>query len=97
MSTTEPYRPSNGTAGQVFYEDWCARCHREAGGRECKILTATFIYNVDERGYPKEWVQDAQGWPGNPRCTAFEEPRASVHHTLIKDKRQIPMFPESAS
>ena len=95
MIATEPYRPSNGTAGEMFRQDWCERCHREQGGRQCKILTATLIHSVDESGYPKEWVRDVEGWPGNPRCTAFEEPRAPVHHTLIKDRRQISLFPDA--
>lgn len=94
---TEPYRPSNGTEGEIFYEDWCVNCHREAAGRLCKILAATMIFDIGERGYPKEWVRDVGEWPGNPRCTAFEESRAPVHHTLIKDPRQIPMFPEATA
>ena len=94
MTDTRPYRPSNSTEGEIFREDWCARCHREADGRQCKILSATLIYDIGERGYPKEWVWDAEGWPGNPRCTAFEAPRAPVHHTLIKDERQADLWQE---
>lgn len=71
MTDTEPYRPSNGTEGEMFCKDWCRRCRREQNGRQCKILTATLIYSVDEPDYPKEWVIDV-GEPGNPRCTAFE-------------------------
>jgi hypothetical protein len=26
VSATEPYRPSNGTAGEIFRQDWCERC-----------------------------------------------------------------------
>lgn len=85
---TAPWRPSNGTIGSIFYDDWCARCHRETGSRKCRIYTATLIHAVDEPDYPKEWVSDAAG--GNARCTAFEKPHATRHST-IKDRRQEAM------
>jgi hypothetical protein len=79
---SKPYRPSNGTEGEGFEGQWCEKCTRDAGFREnpdsadgCPILANVMIFNVDEAGYPKEWIQDDDG--GNPRCTAFapESPR----------------------
>ena len=33
-------------------------------------------------------VRDVEGWPGNPRCTAFEEPRAGTSNSVIKNRRK---------
>jgi hypothetical protein len=68
----KPYRPSNGTEGEMFYEAWCGRCHRDKafreGGRGCSILCATLIYPADSPYYPVEWVEDEKD---GARCTAF--------------------------
>lgn len=73
--TTRSYRPSNGTEGLDFREEFCFRCERDRAFREtdgeeagCRILGDTLIYMADDPRYPKEWVQDEQG----ARCTAFE-------------------------
>ena len=72
---SKPYRPSCGTEGLDFQEEFCFRCAKDAKYREtddgadgCPILTASYLYPVSDRLYPKEWVQDERG----PRCTAFE-------------------------
>lgn len=71
--STRPYRPSNGTEDEFFQSNWCHRCERDRRqDRPCRILGDTFFLDVDDPGYPPEWVQDAEGWPGNPRCTAFQ-------------------------
>lgn len=66
MSTPRPFRPSNGTEGHGFIGEWCCNCERDRDG-DCKIVAATFAYDVDDPEYPKEWVEDERG----PRCTAF--------------------------
>ena len=78
MSETRPYRPSNGCEGADFIEFFCGRCERDREYREtgdgekgCPIVAASFLYEVDDPRYPKEWVQDVPF--GNARCTAFEE------------------------
>ena len=70
---SERYRPSNGTEGMGFYENWCDRCVKdrpedEDGG--CKVLYRSLAYHIDDPEYPDEWVYDADG---NPCCTAFLE------------------------
>lgn len=72
---TEPYRPSNGTDGELFMSRFCDRCKHDAKFREtqdaedgCPIIVRAFAYLTDEPGYPTEWIEDDQG----PRCTAFE-------------------------
>lgn len=72
-----PYRPSNGSGGEGFFESFCAHCSRDAAFREtgyegdsalgCQILAATYRYAVDHPDYPKEWISDDQG----SRCTAY--------------------------
>ena len=71
---TRPYRPPNGTSGEFFCAQFCYRCQlfQKSGVSEdgCKIFFHTLIYDVDEDGYPEEWIQDDDG--KNERCTAFE-------------------------
>lgn len=91
MSDTRPYRPSNGSEGESFIAAWCERCEKDRReSKPCRILGRTFALDIDDKGYPKEWIRDAGEWPGNPRCTAFVE-RGSVPRTVpntIRDKRQ---------
>jgi hypothetical protein len=72
----KPYRPSNGTEGEIFMCGWCDRCERDRAyrndeGDSCPIVAAAFAYSIGEPGYPKEWVYAADG--GGPVCTAFVE------------------------
>ena len=72
----QPYQPSNGTEGEVFWSEWCYTCARDKAMREganfedcddnerCDIIAASF------RGEAKEWVFGADG---QPMCTAFHE------------------------
>ncbi len=76
MSERRAYRPSNGTEGIGFYENWCGLCVADIPFREgdcengCRILANTLVYDLDDPEYPDEWVYDADG---NPCCTAFRE------------------------
>lgn len=73
----KPYRPSNGTEGRSFQEYYCDHCERDRAFREtdyegdpalgCQILADTFVYDVTDPKYPKEWIEDDRG----SRCTAF--------------------------
>lgn len=72
----QPYQPSNGTEGEIFWSEWCCRCSKDKSMREgvdieecddneiCRILGASF------QGKAKEWVYGADG---QPMCTAFHE------------------------
>lgn len=74
----KPYRPGSGTEGMAFDEAWCEHCARDAEFRKdwdnadpaigCQILADTFVYDVNDPQYPKEWVYDRKG---RPCCTAF--------------------------
>lgn len=76
---TRPYRPSNGTDGEIFESRFCDRCKREAkyrrtgdGADGCTIATMAAGFGIGDLEYPKEWVisiGDATGMTA--RCTAF--------------------------
>lgn len=64
------YRPSNGTEGYLFMEEFCERCELYDDDDGCGILERSFWNDIDEPDYPREWVFDANGCP---TCTAFVE------------------------
>lgn len=65
----KPYRPSNGTDGEIFESDHCDKCARlEADGVDCPILGRAYAYSISHPDYPAEWVRDNEGFP---TCTAF--------------------------
>lgn len=70
---TRPFRPCNGTEGDVFTTAFCDHCRHNnpdpEGSPQCDILTRTMVYDVKDPDYPKEWIQDFNG--NNPRCTAY--------------------------
>lgn len=65
----EPYRPSNGTEGDIFQAHWCNHCANEDIINElfCDILGAVFMLNIEDEQYPKQWCY----LNGTPTCTAF--------------------------
>lgn len=63
----KPYRPSNGTEGMMFEEEFCCRCH--VGIDECDIVVRAHAFSLRDSDYPSEWVYDADG---RPTCTAFD-------------------------
>lgn len=72
-SAGKPFRPSNGTEGEIFASAFCYRCKRYAGDsldmEDCEIEMNAIVYEIGESEYPKEWIYDESG---QPCCTAFE-------------------------
>ena len=69
---THPYRPSNGIEGAMFEARFCANCIHFKGDDDydyCHIVVTAYALDIDDAGYPPEWVEDEIG----PRCTAFTE------------------------
>ena len=72
----KPYRPSNGTEGDMFMAEWCEHCEHDSRWRDdpesagCPILCDTMIYHTRDPEYPKEWIYDQEG---RPSCTAFTQ------------------------
>jgi hypothetical protein len=62
------YRPSNGTEGMQFEDEFCDKCEHD-NGTNCEILFNTMIFDIDDEEYPEEW----QIVEGKPTCTKFEE------------------------
>jgi hypothetical protein len=71
------YRPSNGTEGMWFCAKFCDRCIHgryehtgDVNDNPCEILTASFMCDINDPLYPKEWVYDSEG---EPTCTAWKK------------------------
>lgn len=79
-----PYRPSNGTEGEMFLSHYCSRCRRDRGSRSddgddgCSIIVRTMALPIDHPDYPKEWVMSENR---TPRCTAFDPEPPSQQRT----------------
>lgn len=76
-SAGRPYRPSNGTEGEIFESMWCDHCERDRAFREdmtkadgCPILADVQIMEVGDPEYPKQWRRDENGVP---ECSGFVE------------------------
>lgn len=71
--TYRPYRPSNGTQGDIFMAEWCENCALakfDDPDRACDINLRAMAHDIGEKAYPAEW-QYSNG--GVPICTAFTE------------------------
>jgi len=90
-SNMKLYRPSNGTEGMCFMDGWCAHCHYEQGGRECKVLMRTLIFDEYDDEYPREWCYR----DGVPVCTRFKEPEQGRRKLDYQDHRQSLLFDEN--
>jgi hypothetical protein len=84
----QPYRPSNGDEGEGFMCDWCYRCAKDRGRRQCDILTRSMAFDITDLEYPTEWIEEEDG----PRCTAFVKvgsvPR-KLSTSYTRSKRQL--------
>ena len=65
------FRPSNGTEGEMFMEQYCYSCIHDKYPDEpyCDIIADTYNYSLSHPMYPKEWVFGEDGYP---ECTKFE-------------------------
>jgi hypothetical protein len=78
--TYRPYRPSNGTEGDIFMAEWCEKCelHNHSDfDAPCMIQLRALAHSISEPEYPAEWNYTNGG---APQCTAFttgepEDPR----------------------
>jgi hypothetical protein len=69
MSAQRPYRPSNGTEGDIFLANWCESC--ASGSNEddpCRVQMYAFNFNIDDDEYPSEWIYRN----GVPTCTVYQ-------------------------
>lgn len=86
----KPYRPSNGTEGEMFQEQFCYRCRNDQNDDDpCEILTATMFYTVNAPKYPKEWVYDKDG---RPTCTAFHDVQSEQPEQAVRCPDTLDLF-----
>lgn len=71
------YRPSNGDEGLWFVDKFCCNCihgkYEHTGNmvdKPCELLTASFMCDIADPMFPKEWVYAEDG---KPTCTAFKK------------------------
>ncbi len=78
----KPYRPSNGTEGAYFEEQFCDRCEKEGGehGPHCKIHFDALMLSISDPEFPKEWVEDDNR---DVRCTAFVKFKKSKRPFIV--------------
>lgn len=92
-----PYRPSNGTEGEIFMAVWCERCALDdPDGDGCKIQARTLAFSIDHPEYPGEWNFTNAG---TPQCTAFAvetPPDARCDRTLDMFGRAWDQMPGDA-
>ena len=72
MDETKKYRPSNGTEGEMFCDDFCYHCiHCDPdpeGKKQCEILLRSLCYDIDDPEYPIEWTYNEKD---EPTCTNY--------------------------
>jgi hypothetical protein len=64
----KPYRPSNGTEGMIFEDNFCCRCRKRS--KPCHIRGNALAFEKDDKHYPKQLTYDDEG---EPTCTAFDD------------------------
>lgn len=62
----KPYRPSNGTEGEIFHECFCYQCALY-GDPDSDMMPCQIQGLALSGGQPEQWIEDENG----PRCTAF--------------------------
>lgn len=73
--TNWKWRPSNGTEGEIFQEQFCENCVHDRAYREdktrgvpCKVLTMIMACDIGDPEYPEEFSEK----DGDRRCTKFQ-------------------------
>ena len=83
--TARPYRPSNGTEGDIFMSKFCFQCARDCEDNPCQILGRILFNGINDPDYPKEFIEDERG----PRCTAFIQEGSEVPDLRCKDTMEL--------
>jgi hypothetical protein len=97
---TEPYRPSNGTEGDMFMANWCERCTKDRARRRsvdhagCRILSYMMAFHIEDPEFPKQIVRtaDVPYIESDPRCTAFRASGAPRNMAKQRAADSLPLF-----
>ena len=81
---SKPYRPSNGSEGHIFIDQFCDRCWYDRN-EDCPVLADSFL------GQVPQWIQDDDHT--NAQCTQFSatEPKEFPEDA----KAQLKLFEEA--
>ncbi|HDY89861.1 MAG TPA: hypothetical protein ENH82_17305 [bacterium] len=60
------YRPSNGTEGMIFMDEFCDKCYHDRN-EDCEIIVLTMGLEIEHKDYPLEWIYIGE----TPTCTKF--------------------------
>jgi hypothetical protein len=75
----KPYCPSSGTEGSEFEDAWCGTCNRYrivdvandiVDCQKGHLIAAYATADVNDPGFPKAWVYDAEG---RPSCSDWQQ------------------------
>lgn len=96
---SKKYRPSNGTEGDFFINEFCMACKHERyqhtyddNDLKCDIFSRSLIYDLNDPEYPEEWVYDKDN---KPTCTAhkfWDWDKDGEPEIEIKDPNQLNLF-----
>jgi hypothetical protein len=64
---TKPYRPANGTEGEIFMSKFCEKCEYDRN-EDCEIILLSMCNYTTDPDYPKYWIYKN----GKPICTKFK-------------------------
>lgn len=67
MSGDLPYRPSNASAHDMFFNVWCASCHWWDQEDGCPTHGSAMHFETDDDEYPLEWCYI----DNRPACTGY--------------------------
>ena len=82
--TIKLYQPSNGSEGCSFINEHCGPCTRFSETNGCPIQDKTMFFDINEKGYPKEWRY----------CPLTEQPICMKQTTVrVKRKKPQPKIP----
>ena len=76
-----PWRPANGTEGDIFISNVCRACVRDAA--DCDIILRVYAFKIGDPSYPVEWVI---GGDGQPQCTAYNPPQTEADRKYLEWK-----------
>jgi len=86
------YRPGSAVEYDLFKGDWCRSCAADSvingmkqqgscrDDERCLIVADSMIYNINDPGYPTEWIIDE----GGSRCIAFVPVTESIFRKWFK-------------
>lgn len=83
----KPYRPSNGTEGMIFEDNFCNRCRKQR--KPCHIWGNALAFETGDKHYPKQLTYDDEG---HPTCTAFDDKSVTRQKPAPRCRKTADLF-----